>query len=93
VTSRDRTPGWVAFFISVLVCFPCACCSAFYTLYNFVAMYRPEWASQMVQVEEVYPGSYFCATSAACSGTTIVALVAGIVLLIWGLKRVRIRPA
>ena len=93
MTSGDKTPGWIAVFISVLVCFPCACCAGFYTVYHFVAMFRPEWASQVVGVEQTYPSSMFGAVSLVCATTSIVALVGGIILLIWGIRRLRTRRA
>lgn len=93
MTSEDKTPGWVAIFVSVLVCFPCACCAGFYTLYNLAAAFNPEWASQVVNIDEVYPSSMFWTTSLVCSTTTVVGLVCGIVFLVWGLRRVRVEGA
>jgi hypothetical protein len=93
MSGDDKTPGWVAFFISVLVCFPCACCAGFYTVYHFVAVFRPDWASQVAGLEQTYPSSLFGFYSLVCSCTTVIALVGGIVLLIWGIRRLRTRRA
>jgi hypothetical protein len=93
VTSRDNTPGCVAVFVSIFVCFPCFLCSACLTVFYYMAALNPEWASESVQMQEVLPSSGYAFMSAGCSSTTLVALLGGIVLLIWGLRSLRPRPS
>jgi hypothetical protein len=90
MTSGDKIPGWVAFFISILVCFPCSCCSAYYAFIGLAGMSNPEWASEL-GVEGIYPQA-FGFWSVVCSGNAMIALVGGIVLLVWGIRRLRTQP-
>jgi hypothetical protein len=90
MASEDEIPGWVAVFISLLVCFPCFCCSTYYAFIGLKGMSNPEWVSEL-GVAEIYPPA-FGFYSVICSGWAIIALVGGITLLVWGLRRVRTCP-
>ena len=86
MTSDDKIPGLVALFISVLVCFPCTFCAGCYALTGLAVMLDPELVAE-AQLAETYSSSVWGAVSLTCSGTAIIALVGGIILLIWGIRR------
>lgn len=81
MTTERKTLPWLAFIGSLALCLPCACLSGFFTVLGVGALTIPGFSDNQPTEDAFFTGLF--------AVITIIALIPGIVLLVWGVRHLR----